>query len=457
MASISSAGIGSGLDVAGLVGQLVGADRAPEDNRLNAAQSKAKAQLAAYGAIGGVLANLKSALGALQGTSGAFQARKTTSSDESVFTASASGGAVAGSYRVEVQALAARHKLASAGFPTTTTPVGSGRLTIAVGSRSFDVDVDAAAGTPAGIRDAINSSAANTGVVASLITADDGVHLVLTAKDSGTAHALRVTTSGGDGGLGQLVYDPASDTRRLSELGAAADAVIKVEGFTYTGASNEITGAIPGVTLDLVSAKPGTTLELGVATDDGGASKAVASFVQAYNAVANLLRQTTAYNSSTKTAAVLTGDALARSAGATLRNALAASLGGSGGVRSLIDLGVTTQNDGTLAIDNGKLDAALASDPGAAARLFSAEGGLGAALGKALDGYVGSNGAFASRTDSLNDRLDDIADQRTRLDRRMAMVEARYKAQFTALDSLMSQMSATSTFLTRQFASSSSS
>ncbi|HEX6832052.1 MAG TPA: flagellar filament capping protein FliD [Rudaea sp.] len=450
--TISSAGIGSGLDVNSLVSQLVAAERAPQDKQLGKATSTIGSQLSAYKAIQSTLGNLQTALKALQGTTGAFSGNTATSSDTTIFTATTETNAAQGNYAIEVKSLATAQKLASSGYATSATTVGTGRLSIGSGANAFNVDLDSSNNTLSGLRDAINNASANTSVTASLITADDGVHLVLTARNTGTSNAITVTTSGGDGALANLVYDPAHANQHLSQLSAAGDAVLSVEGYTYTSASNQVSGTVAGVTLNLAAAKPGTTLTLTVGHDNSGIAKALQTLVSAYNAFENTINNTTAYNASTQTASALTGDSLARSAEQQIRNALiAVTPGKSGGVRSMFDLGISTNDNGTLSFDSSKLNTALASDFGSASKLFATDGAVGSALQTALNGFVGTGGVLDSRTTSLNKRLDDISKQRTTLDSRMAALTARYTAQYSALDSLMAQMNQTSTFLTNQF------
>jgi len=452
--TISSPGLGSGIDVNSLVSQLIASERAPSDNQLNRQGASINGRIAAYNTIQSALTNLQSAEKALQGTTGAFSSFKTTSSDETIFTATASSSASAGEYTVEVGALATAHKLASSGFGSTATAIGTGNLTIGVGGSSFTIAVDSSNNTPAGLRDAINSATANTGVRASLITANDGVHLILSASQTGSNHAITVTSAGGDGGLAALTYDPANNNKQLKQLTAAGDASVSVDGYPYTSSSNQITDSIPGVTINLASASPGTSLNLSVASDTSGISSAVQKFVSAYNALNNVVKSYTAYNTTTNTASALTGDSLAISIQSQVRHALSATTpGATGGVRSLFDLGVSSNDDGTLSVDTAKLATALASNPGAASSLFAKSGALGSALQTSLDGFIGTNGVLQSRNTSLTKSLADLATQQANLNTRMDKLQALYTSQYTALDTLMSKMTATSTFLTNEFAS----
>jgi flagellar hook-associated protein 2 len=450
--TISSAGIGSGLDVNSLVTQLVAAERAPQDTQLTKQTNTLNSQLAAYKAIQSALTNVQNALKGMQGTTSVFSQSTATSSDTTVFSASTSTGSAAGDYSVEVVSLATAQKLASSAFGSTISTVGTGRLTIGSGSNSFSLDIDATNNSVQAIRDAINGAPNNNSVTASLITADDGVHLVLSAKNTGTANAITVTASGGDGGLNSLVYDPANSNTQLSQLTKPTDAVVNIEGYKYTSSSNTVSGAIAGVTLNLKAAKPGTTLDLTVGHDTASVSKALQGFVTAYNQLHQLISAETAYDPTSNSASPLTGDSLARSVESQIRNALiSVTPGTTSGVRSLFDIGLSTSDDGTLSLDSTKLAGALDANYSDVASLVSSTGPVGSNLLTALNGFVGDTGAFTSRMKSLNTRVSDVAKQRTALDDRMSALSARYTAQFSALDSLMAQMNATSSFLTNQF------
>jgi flagellar hook-associated protein 2 len=276
--------------------------------------------------------------------------------------------------------------------------------------------------------------------------------VVLTSTRTGSDHAITVTSSGGDGGLNALSYDPANSNTNLKELTKAGDATVSVDGYTYTSPSNEVTDSIPGVTLDLTTAKPGTVLNLTIAGDTSGAAKAVQSFVSAYNALNNVMKSYTAYNPTTNTASALTGDSLASSIASQVRRALSATTpGATGGVRSLFDLGVSSNDDGTLSVDAAKLTTALTGNAGAAAALFAKTGAIGSTLQNALDGFIGSNGVLPNRATTLTKNLSNLSTQQADLNTRMDKLTTLYKSQYTALDTLMSQLTNMSSFLTTQF------
>lgn len=440
--SIASTGIGSGLDVATLVQQLVAAERAPTSNRLDALERKTKAEISAFGSLRNAFDGLRSALVRLR-SGDAVDARKATVQPEAGFTATASAKAAPGTYSVEVLARASAHKLASAAYASADTAVGTGRLTITSGDTTFGIDIDPEHSTLQGIRDAINGASQGTGVQATLVHADDGAHLVLSATSTGAAHALRITASGGDGGLAALAYDPPS-TGTIQELQPAADARIRVDGFERSNASDTFADMVQGVTLTVTEAAPGTVKTFTVASDPSVLRAAARSFVTAYNAVVNTIGTVTKYDPATKVAAALNGDALMRGVGQDLRNQLGNA------VSDLKALGITIEKNGTLKLDDAAFDAGLLKDPGAARRLFTAEGGVADGLQDSIDRLLAGDGVLRSRDADLGRRSKSIADQRTALDERMGQLEARYRAQFVALDRLMMQMQATSSYLERQ-------
>lgn len=442
MASITSTGIGSGLDVNSLVSQLITAERTPTDTRLNSDQSTTNSQISAFGAVSSVMSGLQTALDAFK-TTGADPDRKATVASGAGFTASASTSAVLGSYQVRVEKLATTQKLQSAAV-ASSTQVGYGTLSIQVGSdQAIDVSIAQGKGTLADIRDAINAATGSQGVTASLVHGDAGDVLVLSSSRSGANGALTITTKDGDGGLSVL----ATAGGTLTEVSPAGDAEVWVDGIKRTSASNHVTDLVDGVTLDLNKAQTGVDFGLTVGGDSTSLHARVDAFVKAYNTAVTTLRTQSAAGDQNTAGGALSGDATPRALIQSLRGALGNAYS------DLAALGLKTAVDGTLTLDGGKLDATLAADPGAVRRAFGDGAGYSTALRSTLTAYVGDDGMIASRTKSLNDHLKNIQSQRDELDRRMTQMETDYRTQFTALDSMMAQMQSTSSFLTQQLAS----
>lgn len=404
--TLASPGIGSGLDVNGIVQKLMTVEQQPLTD-LAHQESADQAKITAYGSLKSSLAALQTTLQNLS-TASSFNVLKATSSDASALSATVSGKAVAGSYGVTVSQLAQAQKLASSGFATTADHVGTGTLTFDFGTfdgTSFTpngngaktVTIAAGQDTLAGIRDAVN--AANIGVTATIVNdgSANGNRLVFTAAASGAANSIRITAADDDGnatdaaGLSQLAFDPAAGAgagRNLTQQVAAQDALLTIDGIAVKSPTNTISNALDGVTLNLLktSASP-VTLSVAPSVTDVAAK--IAAFVKAYNDLNTTFTNLTKYDATKKQASVLTGDGSVRMVQNQLRTILGGSLA-SGTYSTLSQVGVTFQADGTLALDDAKLQNALTTSSSAVMQLF-------ASAGSASDGLVSVNG-FTSKT-----------------------------------------------------------
>lgn len=435
MASISSAGIGSGLEVSSLVSQLVAAERQNADTRLSSAETKVNAQISALGTFRAVMANLQTAAKDLQ-SGGALGRLTASSGNTALFGASAGTGAVAGSYSVEVVALAQPHKLVSAPFASSSTALPNGDVQIDVGGKSFTVTLGDDDNSLAALRDKINAATDNPGVVATLVNETGGTRLLLSSTAPGTASAITVTS----GSIG------------FTEKQAAQDAHIRVEGYDHYASSNSISGVIDGLTISLVKAEPGTIATLAVTADDKSATTAIESFVRAYNTAIAAISTLTRYDATKREGAALAGDALARGMAQQLRGVIGSTVGGAGGFGYLSEIGITTNTDGTLKIDSDKLSTALASDRGSVQRLFGGSDGYATRLSSLLSTALESDGRIATKDTALKAQLTAIDKQQEALDERMARLTQRYTTQFSALDTLIAKMKSTSDYLTQQLA-----
>lgn len=404
--ALSSPGIGSGLDVNGLVSQLMALEQRPL-SLLNTKEAKLQAQLSAYGSLKGALSSFQSAVAALA-TPAKFTAVKASVADSTVLTASAASTASPGSYSIEVQTLAQAQKLKSDTFEATSETVGTGSLTIQFGTYSGGsftlnpeksaktVTIGSANASLAGVRDAIN--AADAGVSASIINDGTGYRLVIASEDAGVANALKITVADDDldntdaAGLSRLVYDASTGgTTNLTQTVLAQNATAVIDGIAISKSTNAWTDAIEGVTLNLL--KEGETTTLKVAKDTAGTKAAVESFVKAFNDLNATLTSLSKYDAASKQASILTGDATVRSVQGQLRSLFNTALStAGGGLTSLAEIGVTFQTDGTLKLDSSKLTAALNDGTKDVATLF-------AAVGKPTDSLVSF---VSSTTDTKN-------------------------------------------------------
>jgi flagellar hook-associated protein 2 len=455
MTSVTSLGLGSGLDLESLVNQLVAAEGTPEQLRISQQEAEFQAELSAIGSFSAALDTFNSALENLADLD-SFGKRIATSSNEALFTATADDSAVSSSHDIRIISLAEAHKLSSQAYANADTVVGTGTLTIQVGDdpeKTMTLAIDEDGATLAQIRDAINESEDNPGVSAVIVNGEDGAHLVLTSATTGEAGAITVTASGGDGGLNALVFDPANGVTNMDEVQQAVDAELNIDGITVHSSSNTVSDAIDGVTLTLLSADPDETAKLNVTLDTESTATTISGFVTAYNALITTLDGLTSYDPETKIAGPLLGDSMVLLFEDQLRRDVSDLVSGAGAFDSLGDIGITSNfEDGTLVLDEDALNEALDSNFDDVGALFASEDGLAVRLQSLASSSLDPDGMIDVRTEGLQESIDGLADDQAQLDAHLASYEDRLRDQFTALDSLVSELTSTSDFLSQQLA-----
>lgn len=385
MAGISSLGLGSGIDIKSIVEGLVAAERQPQEFQLTRQESNLQAKLSSFGVFKSGLSDFRASLAGLR-DSAKFLSLKATSSDSSVISASVSSNADVGKFNLESKQLAQAQGLASAGFSDANATVGTGTLTIKFGTTSYDPDTDAYTGftqnadkgtltlnldatnnTLTGMRDAINN--AKAGVNASIVYDGGAYRLVLASEDTGQANSMQISVS--DPSLTGFEFNAAATN--MTQTQVAQDAVLSINGLDVTSSSNTFKDTLKGVTLDLAKAQPGQKINLDIAKSSAGVVDALEGFVKSYNELNASVKQLSSYDSETKTASALLGDATLRTAISQIRGVLGGVVNGLQGAayRTLVDLGLKTEADGSLKLDAAKLNAALASDPDGVAAVFT--------------------------------------------------------------------------------------
>ncbi len=443
---IIAGGVGSGLDINGLVSQLVEAEAEPVNTRLNAQEIDLGSELSAFGTLKSALSAFQTSVGKLEDET-AFQVFTANSSNEDVFTASADKTAVAGSYDIEVIQLATAEKLATKDYSAATDIVGTGTLDISLGSDTFQLTIDSSNSTLEGIRDAINSASDNPGVTATLISVDSGTQMILSSNKVGSSNTIGVVANDDDGSDGYNLRDIR--TSKLDTLQDAQDAIIEVDSQEVTRDSNSFSDVITGVSFNLVSDDIGTVEKLTIASDTQAIKKDIEGFVNNYNTLVGVMKGLSNFDQSTLVAGPLNGDSVVRGIQNTLRQALSTTV--TGGVFSnLSELGISFGENGNLDINETVLDEQLSSNLNDVNTFFSSATGMAQTFSTALSGYTDNDGIIDSRTDGLQNRLDGLDDKRDALTRRMSSYEARLTAQFTAMDILVSQLQSTGSFLTQQ-------
>ncbi|NOU40591.1 MAG: flagellar filament capping protein FliD [Methylotenera sp.] len=556
---ISSAGIGSGLDVESIVASLMNVEKKPL-NAVAKQKTTYQSEISAYGSLKSALSTFQTSVSALSSVT-KFNAQTVTSANTSVFSATSNGSATVGDYAVSVSQLAKSQKLALGGFANTSDVVGTGTLTISFGTftpevisppspstfspnvakTDVNITIDSTNNTLAGVRDAIN--AANSSVSATIVNDGAGNRLVITSKDTGEVNSLKISVVDDDAnhldavGLSQLAYDPTASAgagKNLTQVQAAKDAILEVDGIAVVKSSNSISDMIEGVTLNLLTTSGGNAVSLGVASNQEAVKTSVTAFVDAFNKLDTTLRNLTKFDGAGKASGVLLGDATARGVINQIRAVMTSTVANGSSLNSLSHIGVSFQRTGQLALDATKLTSAITNNFGDIASLFAAtakatdpqisfvastsktqagtyavtvsqlgtslvnaqgtingvtatgsgtnligaigdasEGlslkvaggalgargtvnfsiGYAAQLDSVIKNLLSDTGILTAKTDGITNSIKRLDKQTDALNVRLASIEARYRAQFTRLDTLLSSMSTTSSFLTQQIAS----
>lgn len=455
------------INVSQLVSELMVAQSLPL-TRLQAQEASAQTQLSAYGQEQSALAALQTAANALA-LPNAFQAAAANVTGSGV-TATVTGTPVNANYAITVTSLAQAQSLASKAQADATTAVGTGTLTIQPGAWSADnksfsassaapitVTIDSSNDTLSGIAAAINSAA--KGVVnASVVTDASGSRLVLSSANTGAANGFTVSAkpdaAATTTGLSQFDYQPAAQTMTASQ--SAADAHFTVNGLALTSASNVVTSAIAGLSLNLTQS--GSSAQVQVATDPKAVTATVQSFIAAYNAFISLTGTLTAYNPTSNSSSALTGDSATRTAVGQLQSILGGQQTTAGsGPSWLAQVGITVKTDGTLALDTTQFQAALSANPSGVAKLFTAAGsgtaqGFAAQVSNAVTQILGSTGAIGSAQANLNSQITYMSRQQAALQAQLAQTQASLTQEYSALNAEISKAQAQQTSLANQLA-----
>ncbi|MEZ9199334.1 flagellar filament capping protein FliD [Shewanella sp. 10N.286.54.B9] len=443
---LTSVGIGSGMDINGIVSALVGAERAPKVAKFDADEGKLNAQISGIGALKSAMTEFQDSLEKLTDPD-TFIARKVKISNSDYFSATAGANAVAGSYKVEVEQLAESQKLGSIPVADATAAIGEGSVTVAIDGSDFTVDV-AAGDSLETVMQKINDAEDNVGVTATIINGDSGPQLVMSSNSTGTSNEITVSATDTDGGTGLV------DTFAMTELSAAKDAILYVDGLKVTSGSNTVEDVISGVSLTLKDSDISKSSTLTVSADTGTVKSSVESFVESYNALMETVSNLSGYDAETKTAGILQGDSMIRSIQSQLRGVLSSSYDSEDGATMLANIGVKTTQTGTLEIDDSILKDALENDMTQIKDMFSAEDtGLAARLDGLVETYVQTGGTIDSRDETLDNQITRITESREQLDRKMASYEARLLKQFNAMDLIVANLSAQSADLSSRLAS----
>ncbi len=450
---ITSTGIGSGLNISAIVSSLTANYGAAQTNSLASQQTALNAQVSAFGTFSSALSTLQATLSTLEDPT-QLAGYAATVADKTIASATTSSDAVAGQYSLQVQNLATAATLTSQAFASSGTTVGTGTLNIAVGNASTSVTINSGNDTLAGIASAINSASNNPGVTASVISTTGGARLVISGTSTGTANAITVTQSGGDGGLSSLVYDPADSITQLTQTQAAQDANFTLNGYPASSPNNLVSGAITGVTLDLLGVSAASTpTTVTVAPDSSAAATSIGTFVTAANGVISAIQSLSGYDPSTQTAGPLNGNATLESFQNQLENILdTVKSGNTGGISSLADIGITTDaNTGSLTSDSTALSNALTANLTSVGNLLGGTNGIATKLNALINQYTGPAGLLNSINQGLQASLSNVSQQQTALQTELAAYSATLTQQYNAMDTAVASLKEMQTYLTAEF------
>jgi flagellar hook-associated protein 2 len=395
MSAIPATGLGSGLDVQGLVSKLMAVEQQPI-TALDKKDGAVRVQITGFATYRGALSTFQGSLVGLEDAA-AYTASTAAVGDPTVASATTTDGADPGTHTLEVTDLAASQRLKSGTFKALTDTVGTGTITIKYGSYdgvtklfsnnadhgAQNVVIDSAHSSLSGVRDAIN--AAKIGVTASVVNDGGGFRLVIASKDTGTQNGLSISVADDDNtpldaaGLSQLAYDPTvadgAPGKNMIQVAPPADAKFLLDGIAITKPSNTVSDALSGTTLTLLKTNAGSPTTLNVGQDTGRVQSAVNAFIKAYNDLNSSTTDLTKYDKATKTAGPLQGDASIRALSSQIRSGLGSILNDlTGNYKSLTQVGITVTRDGSLSLNAGKLHDALTTNPKAVQALFATTG-----------------------------------------------------------------------------------
>ena len=409
--------------------------------------------MSAFGTFSSALSTLQATLSSLE-TPSSLAGFDATVADKTIASASTSSDAVPGQYSLEVQNLATAASLTSAPVASGDTAIGTGTLNIAVGGASTSITIDSTNDTLSGIAQAINSATNNPGVTASVITttggrpAGDHRH-----GDRRRQCDQRDANPEATAASSSLVY-PASGTTGLTQTQAAADANYSINGFPATSANNVVSGAISGVTLDLLGPSAANTpTTLTISADTTAASTSIGTFVTAVNGVLAAIQSLGGYDATTQTAGPLNGNATLESFQNQLENILGqVKSGNTSGVASLADLGITADaNTGQLDSNSTTLTNALSANLTAVGNLLGGTNGIATQLNTLINQYSGPGGLLTTVNQGLQSSLSNVSQQQTALQAELATYSATLTSEYNAMDAAVAALKETQTYLTAEF------
>ena len=470
--TLSSPGVGSGLDVNGIVNSLVAIERRPID-LLKTANTKLETSLSSFGKLQSTLSALRDAADKLS-RSDTWTLTSASSSDTSAVSLTTSAATKPGSYTIAVQSLASSQLTSSATYANSTDVLGEGILRISLGSwtadqtsftpkvgaTAVDISIGPGAKTLEQVRDSINGAGA--GVTASIVTDSTGARLAIKSSATGIDNGFRISVIDTDGnstdasGLSALAFDPANGVTSMSRNQAAGNAQATINGLAVNSTTNSLQNVIDGLNITLGKVTS-TDVSVSVTQDTAAISKIITDFASAYSEAAKFLKDQTKYDATTKTAGILQGNRTATGMILQLRSVLTGTSTASSVYQRLADIGLDPIADGSIKVNGAKLNTALANLTELKSMLADpstdpSQQGLAVRMRKFTESVLGIEGAVSTAKDSLQRIIDHNDKQQAQMEDRVARMEVRMRAQYTALDQKMGQLTGLSNYMTQQLA-----
>ncbi|WP_019676410.1 flagellar filament capping protein FliD [Arsukibacterium perlucidum] len=458
MATITSAGVGSGLDLESIIQATVNAEDLPRMKRFQDTETRLTVQLSGLGAVKSSLSAFQDIIKKLADPEN-FSKRTNTITQPasgSIISVASNSSATPGNFNIKVNQLAQGSRATTnAAFtaPTDVVSATGGRLTIGAGDKSFEIDV-AAGATLEEVRAAINNSADNFGVSVNIINtggATPEAKLVISSSITGDGNDLTITSDTAElDSLSTTAFGGGAGGLNIAVADQAKNAIIEVDGIAISNATNVFKDAVQDLTITATKVSEGTeTARLTIDYDKAGVESLIESFIEAYNNAVGTI------DYHTKAGGALYGDSAMRGLKNQMFSALSKVVSGAGNFETLFDVGIGLTKEGTLEKSSlvRSINESLTSNYADVGKLFSGETGFAKSFESFLETQLESKGSFTFREDSLNKSLKQLENDRASHDYRMTQLESGLRAKYANLDVLIAQMKSSGSYITQQLAS----
>lgn len=448
--SVSALGVGSGLDLEGLVTTLVSAQKDAKNSIFTKRASELNVELSSVGAVKSAMEAFKTSVAKLNDAN-LFSQRSASISQPStgdVYSVTADSSASNGSYAIEVKQLAqgSRSESTASLFASADDVVSAtgGDLTFTAGTESFTINV-AAGATLSELREQINDASENFGVSANLVDTGTGdVRLVLNSSVTGDGNSLQITNN-----------DASLDNVSSVATGAGAagitingtdneakNGIIEIDSIEIQSENNTFTNAVSGLTINaLKTSATGETTRADIAVNKDSVKSSLETFIADYNTLMSVFDKQTAVGGP------LNGSSLIRGIESTLSNSLMKTFSTAGDFSTIFDIGVEVDNLGKLSLDSAKFESALSSGFDDIATLFTGDNGLAKLFEENLTPYTGNSGLIKGLQDSINASIKSNTESKEAFEYRMDQYDKTLRAQFTALDSALAKMNSQGSYV----------